>query len=282
LRSAGRTAVVCGHGSGLVRDRLAGVADVDFFEQKEQRGTGHAVMQVTLSAYKDEFVIIMPGDTPLFDSEKILKFVSGAVAEGLDASILTTLLDDPTGYGRVLRKNGMVAAIVEHREATPEQLEVREVNSGVYVVKKRFLEMYLERIENNNSQGEYYLTDIFKSMIDDGLAVGAYVYPESAECMGVNSRKQLMDANRYYKKRMIDRLTEQGVTINDPEGIFLNGELECGKDVELRSPVYICGKVLIRPDTVVGPYAYLEDCIVESGVHGFVRKVNENTDSIIC
>ncbi len=278
---ADSVALICGYKSQDVKAHLEDMGTLSFFEQKEQLGTGHAVMQVDLDGFSNDDVIIMPGDTPLFQSGMIREFIEDFRKTGCHGSILTTILEDPHGYGRIIRKDGSVLRITEHKDAKPHELDVKEINTGVYAVKRETLKKYLKRLDDNNAQKEYYLTDIFKHMIADGLKVGAYAYPVSRECMGVNSRRQLMEASLYEKDRVVRELTENGVTINDPGGLCINGELTCGEDVEIISPVTIKGDVRVESGSRIGPFVYLEDCRLEKGEYSFLRIINENTETIV-
>lgn len=266
LREAGinDVAVIYGYRGDLVRAEAEKFSDIYFFEQKEQLGTGHALMQVDFSLFSDEYALIMPGDEPLFSRETLRSFIDDTIRNGYDASLLTAVFDNPTGYGRVIRnEKGMVVRIVEHKDATDVEREVREVNTGVYCVKCAKLCEYLPKLSNNNSQKEFYLTDIFSLMNEDVCRIGAFSTSDPMESMGVNSRVQLMQANTYYTQRALHSLMEQGVTINNPESVVLEGDIISENDVVIHSPAVFRGTVILKKGSVVGPYVYCEDVTIE-------------------
>ncbi|TYB31050.1 MAG: bifunctional N-acetylglucosamine-1-phosphate uridyltransferase/glucosamine-1-phosphate acetyltransferase [Candidatus Mcinerneyibacterium aminivorans] len=249
-----------------------------FFEQKKQLGTGHALKQVDFKNFKnDEFVMVLPGDVPLLDFKKMHKFIDFVKKNDLDAGILTTEIENPTGYGRIIRnKKNLIEGIVEQKDATEKQRKINEINTGVYIIKKRYTEKYLDELENNNKQNEYYLTDIFKLMIEDDLYVDGYKYKNSQECIGVNSRYHLSKANNYYKNRYLKELMKKGVTINNPDSVILEGELICDSDVEIKAPVYIKDYVEIKSNSTVGPYVYLENCKIDKNSSIEFKYINKD------
>jgi len=266
LRVSGITdiAVIYGYRGELVQEELSKTNNIHMFEQKEQLGTGHALMQVDLDRFNDEHVIIIPGDEPLFDPETIKAFINDTMNNNYDASILTAVFDDPTGYGRIIRNaKGTVERIVEHKDASESERAVKEVNTGVYCIKRTLLAKYLPKLSNNNSQKEFYLTDVFGLLHNDGLQTGAFTAQDPMESMGVNSRYQLMQANAYYKGRMLKRLMDNGVTINNPETVVIEGDVESENDVVIQSPAVFKGKVVLKKGSVVGPYVYLENVTVD-------------------
>lgn len=257
-------AVIYGYRGDLVRAEAEAFPNLYFFEQKEQLGTGHALMQVDLSLFSDDYALIMPGDEPLFSPATLKAFIDDTLTNGYDASLLTAVFDDPSGYGRVIRnEKGMVVRIVEHKDASDTERTVREVNTGVYCVKCEKLREYLPKLSNNNSQKEYYLTDIFSLMNGDGCRIGACTTKDPMESMGVNSRAQLMQANAYYTQRALHSLMEQGVTINNPETVVLEGDIVSENDVVIHSPAVFRGTVTLKKGSVVGPYVYCEDVTIE-------------------
>ena len=198
---------------------------LSFVEQPVQRGTGEAAL-IGLSGLPDDLeggadfdadVIVLPGDTPLLTAETIGELVRRHRESDVAATVLTAVLDDPTGYGRVVRgKNGRVARIVEHRDATPEEREIAEVNTSIYCFKRSLLAPALRRLEPDNAQGEYYLTDVISVLATAGHAVDSVVAPSAAEASGVNDRLQLAAAETEMRRRTNEGLLRSGVTMVDP------------------------------------------------------------------
>lgn len=267
--------VIYGYKGNQVIDNIQN-EDINYFEQKEQLGTGHAVKQVNLDQFEDEFVFIMPGDVPLLEQKEIKKFIKYTKNKKLDACILTTKVEDPTGYGRIVRNDGLIEKIVEQKDATVKEIKIDEINTGVYIVKKKYAKKYLNMLDNDNNQNEYYLTDIFKLMISDGLTVSGYEYSKSKECIGVNSRYDLCKANEYVKNRKLKKLMDKGVTINNPSGIELNGNIETAKDVVIESPIFIRGDVKIEKNSKIGPFVYIEDSVVKEGKNMEFKYIKNN------
>lgn len=270
-------AVIVGYKKDMIKNELSNKA-CHFFEQKKQLGTGHALKQVDFSKFEnDEYVLILPGDVPLLDPSNMSSFLDYARTKSLDAGILTTIVENPTGYGRIIRTgSGSIKKIVEQKDATEEEKEIKEINTGVYILKRKYAEKYLDELDNNNKQNEYYLTDIFKLMIEDDLYVDGFKYNNSQECIGVNSRYHLSKANKYYKNRYLKELMEKGVTINNPDSVILEGELICDSDVEIKAPVYIKDYVEIKSNSTVGPYVYLENCKIDKNSSVKFKYINKD------
>lgn len=207
---AERTHVVYGHGGGQVRERLADV-DVTWVEQPRQLGTGHAVEQAMPAVPDDATVLVLYGDVPLITRETLADTVRSAADGAL--SLITVMLDDPTGYGRILRDDaGAVTGIVEHKDATPEQRDVREGNTGILAVNAARLRAWLDTLDSDNAQGEYYLTDVIAMAAADGVAICA-VHPERpVDVLGVNDRVQLAALERAWQRRETQRLMRAGVS----------------------------------------------------------------------
>jgi len=274
-------AVVIGHGAREVKAVLEGHGDIAYFIQSEQKGTGHAVQQVDLDRFDDEYVFIVPGDVPLLDPARLEEFFAEAKEAHLDALILTTQLLNPHGYGRILTKGEHFHRIVEEKDASPEQKAVKRINTGVYLIRKNLLQDYLPRLSADNNQKEYYLTDIFHDLAKEGYHIEVRDYFPAEECMGVNSRIHLQEANRIYKKRALEQLMENGVTINHPESVILEGDLECDPDCTILGPVVFKGKVILKKGSFAGPFAYFEDCTLGPGEEGaFIKRINNNVNPI--
>ena len=274
-------AVVVGHGEREVKEALGGYADVAYFVQKEQKGTGHAVQQVDLTRFSDDYVFILPGDVPLLDPEKLEPLLTEAREARLDALIITTQLHNPSGYGRILTRGEHFHRIVEEKDASPEQKAVNRINTGVYLIRKKLLQDYLPGLSADNNQKEYYLTDIFHDLAGDGYRVEIRDYFPSEECMGGNSRIHLQEANRIFKKRVLERLMAEGVTINHPESVILEGDLECDNDCTIVGPVVFRGHVAMKKGASAGPFSYFEDCTLGPGEAGaFMKKIKNSVNPI--
>ncbi|WP_083441411.1 bifunctional UDP-N-acetylglucosamine diphosphorylase/glucosamine-1-phosphate N-acetyltransferase GlmU [Nitriliruptor alkaliphilus] len=260
----GQIIVVVGHQREAV---AAEVASLDLpgtvtVVQEDQRGTGHAV-QVALPALADDIerVLVLPGDTPLLTAPTL--YALDAAADGRTAAMLTAVLDDPTGYGRVLRDDtGNVSRIVEHRDATAEERAVGEVNAGMYLVDRGALEDAIGRIDDANDQGELYLTDVVGILTGDGREVGAVVAAED-EVAGVNDRWQLAAAAGVLRQRHIARLAaDVGVTVDDPCTTHVDVTVRVERDARLLPGTILEGTTVIGERAVVGPNSHLTDTTV--------------------
>ncbi len=269
-----RTAVVVGHGAEQVtkkvHERAPDWANVVFVEQLEQNGTGDAAA-IGMSAlpgddYDDEStVIVMPGDTPLLLADTLDELVATHVANGNAATLLTSVMDDPTGYGRVIRKtDGQVARIVEQRDASPEELDVHEVCTSIYAFRRDLLGPALRTLTTDNSQGEYYLTDVISVLGGMGHRIGCVQAPP-AETQGVNDRWQLALAERELRNRTNRRWLLTGVTMLDPRQTFIDVTVTIGRDVTLYPGTILQGSTAIGDACEIGPDAQLTDCAIGAG-----------------
>lgn len=255
--------VVYGHGGEQVREVL-GLPAVNWIEQTEQLGTGHAVAQATPAVPADHRVLVLYGDVPLITAETLRHLVaaggSGAV------SLLTAELADPQGYGRIVRGvDGNVLGIVEQKEATPQQLAIHEINTGMMSVPAKSLQQWLARLGNDNAQGEYYLTDIIAMAVADGVAVHTVRAPSEDEILGVNDRVQLAYLERRYQLRQAEKLMRAGVTLSDPARIDIRGTVEAGLDVVVDIDVILEGRVVLGDNVRVGAHCLLKETEVGAG-----------------
>ena len=254
--------VVIGHGADTVRERLA-AADLNFVIQAEQLGTGHAVAQA-LPQLGAETVLILYGDVPLIESatlERLLALVSDD-----QLGLLPGELADPTGYGRIVRDdNGVVQAIVEHKDANDAQRAIREGNTGILAVPGKRLGDWLGRLSNSNAQGEYYLTDVIAMAVADGLIVATEQAADEMEVLGANDRIQLAQLERHYQQRAARHLMAQGVTLRDPQRFDLRGEVTVGRDVLIDVNVILEGRVVIEDDVQIGPNCVIRDSVLRKG-----------------
>ncbi|MFS1864044.1 bifunctional UDP-N-acetylglucosamine diphosphorylase/glucosamine-1-phosphate N-acetyltransferase GlmU [Vibrio lentus] len=252
--------LVYGHGGDQMKAILA-EESVNWALQAEQLGTGHAVDQASAHFADDEKVLVLYGDVPLISPETIENLLDAQPNGGI--ALLTVVLDNPMGYGRIIRRNGPVVAIVEQKDATDEQKLIKEINTGVMVATGGDLKRWLSGLSNDNAQGEYYLTDVIAAAHDEGRAVEA-VHPVSPiEVEGVNDRSQLARLERAYQAEQADKLLKQGVMLRDPSRFDLRGELQCGMDVEIDTNVIIEGSVSIGDNVVIGTGCVLKDCEID-------------------
>lgn len=252
--------LVYGHGGDQMKATLA-EEQVNWALQAEQLGTGHAVDQASAHFADDEKVLVLYGDVPLISAETIENLLDAQPTGGI--ALLTVVLDNPTGYGRIIRRNGPVVAIVEQKDATDEQKLIKEINTGVMVATGGDLKRWLSGLSNDNAQGEYYLTDVIAAAHDEGRAVEA-VHPNSPiEVEGVNDRSQLARLERAYQAEQADKLLKQGVMLRDPSRFDLRGELQCGMDVEIDVNVIIEGSVSIGDNVTIGAGCVLKDCEID-------------------
>jgi bifunctional UDP-N-acetylglucosamine pyrophosphorylase / glucosamine-1-phosphate N-acetyltransferase len=268
------TAVVVGHGAELVIKKIANEApawvNVTFVEQSEQNGTGEAtaIGMTALSGddYDDEAsIVVLPGDTPLLGSETLDELVATHVANSNAATLLTSVLDDPAGYGRIVRaSDGRVVRVVEQRDATPDELDIKEWNTGVYAFRRDLLGPALRNLTADNSQGELYLTDVIAQLAAMGHRVGAVTAP-SWETQGVNDRWQLALAEREFRNRTNRRWLLNGVTMLDPRQTFIDVTVKLGRDVTIYPGTVLQGSTVIGDGCDIGPDAQLNDCNVGSG-----------------
>ena len=268
--------LIYGHGGELMRERLAN-EKVNWVFQNEQLGTAHAVQQAAPFFKDDENIVVLYGDAPLISVETLEKLIAAKPENGI--ALLTVNLDNPTGYGRILRENGNVVAIVEQKDANAEQLKIQEVNTGVMVSDGANFKKWLARVDNHNAQGEYYLTDLIALANQDGCQVMAVQAGDAIEVEGANNRLQLAALERYYQHKQAQHLLLAGVTLLDPARFDLRGTLEHGKDVEIDTNVILEGNVrlgnrvkigagcvlknvTLGDDVEVKPYSVLEDAVI--------------------
>ncbi|MCF7355490.1 bifunctional UDP-N-acetylglucosamine diphosphorylase/glucosamine-1-phosphate N-acetyltransferase GlmU [Vibrio sp. CK2-1] len=252
--------LVYGHGGDQMKEAL-GSEPVNWVLQEKQLGTGHAVNQAAPDFADDEKVLILYGDVPLISSETVENLLDAQPNGGI--ALLTVILKKPEGYGRIIRKNGPVVAIVEQKDATEEQKLIKEINTGVMVATGGDLKRWLSALKNENAQGEYYLTDIIAAAHKEGRAVEA-VHPVSPiEVEGVNDRAQLARLERAYQSMQAQRLLEQGVMLRDPNRFDLRGEVHFGMDVEIDVNVILKGKVTIGNNVQIGAGCILKDCEIK-------------------
>ncbi|MBI1452620.1 bifunctional UDP-N-acetylglucosamine diphosphorylase/glucosamine-1-phosphate N-acetyltransferase GlmU [Acinetobacter sp. FL51] len=259
---AGNIITIYGHGGQLVQDAFAH-ENVQWVEQAEQLGTGHAV-KVTLPVLpQDGLSLILSGDVPCITQQTLQKLLDASQISGI--GLVTLTLPDASGYGRIVRENDKIQAIVEHKDASDEQRQIKEINTGIYCVSNAKLHEWLPKLSNNNAQGEYYLTDIVAMAIADGLEV-ASVEPERAfEVEGVNDRVQLAALEREFQAFQAKQLMQQGVHLIDPSRFDLRGNLSVGKDVRIDINVIIEGDCELGDNVEIGAGCVIKNTKIASG-----------------
>ncbi len=246
-----RMIVVAGHGSEQVREQVNG-GDLLYVEQTEQLGTAHAVQQAVPELRNGSKTLILYGDVPLISPQTISSMLAAVTQDSI--ALLTVSLADPSGYGRIVRDNfGQVAEIVEQKDASPAQLEISEVNTGVLALSSEKLKEWLPQIGNDNAQGEYYLTDIIAIARNDGFHIETRQPQSEQEVEGVNNRHQLSDLERYFQRRQAEILMENGNTLADPNRIDVRGNLVTGSDNSIDVNCIFEGEVEIGSNVTIGP-----------------------------
>ncbi len=255
--------VVIGHGADQVSKAITGVK---FVMQEKQLGTGHAVMQAE-EYIIDEDILILYGDTPLLKPETLMDMHETHRKEGYSATILTSDFQDPTGYGRIVRNGeNLVEAIVEEKDADSSTKLIKEINSGIYFFNGKELREALKYLNNNNAQGEYYLTDVIGIMRKKNLLIGAYKIKDTEDIMGVNNRYQLNEANEIMRGRIAKKLMMDGVTIIDPKNTYIETSVKIERDVTIYPGCILEGDTLIEEDSVIGPNTRIKDGKIGKGV----------------
>lgn len=262
-----RNVVIIGHKGELVKSELEDL-NIDYGDQEQQLGTGHAVMQAedSLSEFKGS-VLVLCGDTPLLTSETLKRLVRKQQEEEVAATVLTTKVDNPAGYGRIVRgETGNVTKIIEDKDATPAEKELKEINTGTYCFDSEFLFAALKEIDTDNAQGEYYLTDVIEIVKQQGEKVNAVVTEDEEETLGVNTRRHLVQAGKTLRNRICNRHLDNGVTIIDPENTFIDQEVEIGKDTVIYPFTILEGQTKIGSHSIIGPQSRIIDSQIGSQV----------------
>jgi bifunctional UDP-N-acetylglucosamine pyrophosphorylase/glucosamine-1-phosphate N-acetyltransferase len=290
--SARRAVVITGHGAAEVEaactgfsaaasgaDNALALADnklaLDFARQEPQLGTGHAVQQALPLLADDGITLVLSGDVPLTQVATLQALL--AQCEGQRLALLTLTMSDPTGYGRIVRMGdeapSQVRAIIEHKDASEAQRQIREIYSGIMAVPTRLLRGWLARLDNKNAQSEYYLTDIVKFAVADGVAVVAHQITDAAQVAGVNSPVQLAELERVHQLRLATSLMEQGVRLADPARFDQRGELACGQDVEIDVNCVFDGRVSLGEGVRIGANCVIANAVIGAGavIHPFTH-----------
>lgn len=257
--------VVIGHRAEQVKQQITGF-DVNWALQTEQNGTGHAVAQAMPAVAADAIVLVLYGDVPLIRTATLEKLLQTTKNNTL--ALLTVKLADPTGYGRIVRNAAQaIEAIIEHKDASVEQLAITEVNTGILAVSAAQLNEWLPKLSANNAQGEYYLTDIVAMAVSEGVAVEA-IHPEDEfEVQGVNDRLQLAQLERVFQRQQADELLRQGVSLADPSRLDVRGSLTVGADVVIDVGCVFEGDVVLENGVHIGPYCVIKNSHIGADSH---------------
>jgi bifunctional UDP-N-acetylglucosamine pyrophosphorylase/glucosamine-1-phosphate N-acetyltransferase len=260
------TAVVLGRAADEVKTCFAG-RGLQFVLQRERRGSGHAVMAArSWLARRGGDVVVLCGDAPLVKPESLKGLAALHRREGNAATILTARVADSSGYGRIIRGfDGDLKAIIEQKDASPEQLAVNEINSGAYVFRVRDLLRALSRLRPENAKGEYYLTDVIAVLASSGGALGALCVEGGEECLGVNTRAELAAAEKILRRRQVERLMAAGVTVLDPDDTYVDSGVQVGPDTVIWPQTYLLGDTRVGAGCRIGPWTWLKDCRVADG-----------------
>ena len=259
-----RICVVYGHGNDAVRDAIDN-NELIWVKQEPQLGTGHALMQALPHLDKKGLTLVLYGDVPLISFETLQKLISASLKGSL--GLLTVRLDEPAGYGRIVRDTeaNNIIAIVEDKDANIDQQKIKEINTGIMVIPNANLHEWLPKLENKNSQKEYYLTDIVAIAAKAGEKIEAVHPSNNWEVLGVNSKIQLAALERTYQRNYAEKLLEQGVTLTDPSRIDIRGELNCGKDVEVDINCIFEGEVILADRVKIGAHCILKNVKIGAG-----------------
>ena len=278
---AAKTHIVVGYGADEIRENFADRADLQWAMQEQQLGTGHAVMQAMPGvdvSDSDKKILVLYGDVPLINFDTLSKLVQQSETNTL--SILTLVTDRPTGLGRIVRDDGgKILAIVEEKDASEEQKQIKEINTGIMVISAPKLNFWLDALCNDNAQGEYYLTDVVAmAAADADCALAAMVVNDENEVQGVNDKAQLAMLERHYQMNKADQLLEAGVLLRDPSRIDIRGELTTGSDVEIDINALFEGKVTLGNGVKVGANVCIKDSTIADNAHILPGSIIEGAD----
>ncbi len=274
---ARQAVVITGHGAigveAFCADYTGATAEfgLKMVRQEPQLGTGHAVQQATPVLEDDGIVVVLSGDVPLTQPSTLQHLITACAGNRL--ALLTLTMPDPSGYGRIVREGETVKAIVEHKDATPAQRAIQEIYSGIMAVPAALLKGWLARLDNQNAQGEYYLTDIVKFAVADGVSVVAHQITDAVQVAGVNSPVQLAELERAYQSRRAYALMESGVRLADPARLDVRGNLQCGQDVSIDVNCIFEGNVVLGDGVRIGANCVIANAVIAAGavIHPFTH-----------
>lgn len=275
--------VIHGHQGPILQQNLAQYA-IRWIEQKEQLGTGHAVLQ-TLSYLADQdHVLVLYGDVPLISTTMLQNLINDTPANAL--GMMTAQFENPKGYGRIKRdEQGKISRIIEEKDATEQEKKITEINSGIYFIPVNLLKTWLPKIKNQNAQNEYYLTDLIACAVKENTLIYAAKPREQEEIMGVNDRAELARLERFYQKKIAQKLMQKGVTLLDPMRFDVRGQVTVGRDVTIDVNVILEGDVTIGDDCIIGPHTLLRNVVlgnrVEVRAHSILDGAEIGSDAVI-
>ncbi|HEX6923147.1 MAG TPA: bifunctional UDP-N-acetylglucosamine diphosphorylase/glucosamine-1-phosphate N-acetyltransferase GlmU [Bacillales bacterium] len=257
-----RVVTVIGRGADAVKSQLGD--DVDYAQQEEQLGTAHAVMQAErFLGEENGTTVVLYGDTPLITKDTVEALIADHEQSGAKATILTSIADDPYGYGRVIRnEDDTVRRVVEEKDASAEEKQIKEINTGIYCFDNRELFKALKHVNNDNAQGEYYLPDVVEILQNKGESVRAYQTNDFAETLGVNDRVQLAEAERVMQRRINEGHMRNGVTFIDPGSTYIGTEVSIGADTVIYPGALLSGETVIGENCMIGPQTEIKDATI--------------------
>lgn len=271
-----KISVIYGYLGELLKNKITeDYSNLFWIEQIEQLGTGHAVKMALPYLKADEYSLILLGDTPLIKAETLENLIKTAETSGV--ALLTAKLNNPFGYGRIIRTNNNVVAIIEEKDLQPEQKTICEINTGVMIIKNEYLIKYLDELKNNNQSGEYYITDLIAIFNQNNIPVLATIAQDPDEVLGINNRIQLAAAEAKFRAMKVENLLVQGATLIDHKRIDIYGELTVGADVIIEPNVFFKGKVKLGNNVYIESGCVLKDCVIGSNTTIYANSIIENS-----
>ncbi|SDG16730.1 UDP-N-acetylglucosamine pyrophosphorylase [Fontibacillus panacisegetis] len=279
-----RSIVVVGHGAEAVKSYLG--TSAEYVLQEQQLGTGHAVKQAgQLLGQEEGTTIVICGDTPLVTEETLDALIDLHTRKGAAATVLTASMDNPKGYGRIIRaENGSVVRIVEQKDCSPEEDAVQEINTGTYCFDNAKLFAALEKVTNSNAQQEYYLTDVVGILVQEGEVVEGYMTDDYAESIGVNDRLALSEAEAFMRERIVRKHMLGGVTVIDPDSTYIDADVTIGADTVIYPNCFISGATVIGEACIIGPSTEIEDSQIHDGAkvkHSVLSKAEVGSEATV-
>lgn len=266
--------VIIGHHSESVKKTTSN-EDINWVNQKEQLGTGHAVQQAIPHINDNSICLILYGDVPLIKTETLQKLTDKAESSGF--SLLSVMMENPFGYGRIIRdSNNSILSIVEQKDASKDELQVREINTGIMAIRGSILKKYLKELEPNNSQGELYLTDIVEKAVKDNVNIASFICESVAEVMGINDKNQLSQAERAYQQDKANDLMSKGLTIMDPKRFDCRGELSFKDDCVIDVNVVFEGDNDLGKNVLISPNCIIKASKIGDNTHILANSIIEN------
>lgn len=266
--------VIIGHHSESVK-KTTSTEDINWVNQKEQLGTGHAVQQAIPHINDNSICLILYGDVPLIKTETLQKLTDKAESSGF--SLLSVMMENPFGYGRIIRdSNNSILSIVEQKDASKDELQVREINTGIMAIRGSILKKYLKELEPNNSQGELYLTDIVEKAVKDNVNIASFICESVAEVMGINDKNQLSQAERAYQQNKASDLMSKGLTIMDPKRFDCRGELSFKDDCVIDVNVVFEGDNDLGKNVLISPNCIIKASKIGDNTHILANSIIEN------